>query len=39
MRFSFSDPTAAAGCLGAGISQLDARSGAAKAADTDCGEG
>lgn len=39
VRFSFSAPTAAAGCMGAGISQLDARSGAARAGDTDCGEG
>ena len=34
VRFSFSAPTVTAGCVGAGISQLDARSGAARAGDT-----
>ena len=39
MRFSVSAPTDPAGCMGAGISQLEARSGAARAGDTDHGEG
>lgn len=34
VRFSFSASTVAAGCVGAGISQLDTRSGAARAGDT-----
>lgn len=39
MRFSVSAPTDPAGCMGARTSQLDARSGAARAGDTDHGEG
>ena len=38
MRFSVSAPTDPAGCMGAGIFQLEARSGAARAGDTDHGE-